>query len=113
MRDCQEVVLCLPLLAAPGCSWLLLQALDSMSGSGVGSGLELLNMRRFAYFTAPLSNGGTARWRAEVVRITDGIAYVRHPEHARRFPFSPVAQPGLYKYRADCLNIQEAATDER
>lgn len=66
-----------------------------------------------ARFQAPLSNGGTARWTAEVLRIADGIAYVRHPRRARSFPFSPVAAPGVYKYRAADLTIFWDAEVER
>ena len=54
-------------------------------------------------FEAPLSNGATVQWTAVVVKIEDGVAFVRHPKQARAFPFSPVAQPGLYKYRVEKL----------
>ena len=51
-------------------------------------------------FSAPLSNGGTARWTATVVRVENGVAFVRHPSAARNMPFSPVPVQGLYKYDA-------------
>jgi hypothetical protein len=60
-------------------------------------------MATFARFEAPMSDGSTARWVAEVVRVVNDVAYVRHPERARRLPFSPVKQPGLYKYRVSAL----------
>ena len=60
-------------------------------------------MKMFARFEAPASNGSTVRWTAEVVKIVDGVAYVRHPQAARNFPFSPVKAPGLYKYAANKL----------
>jgi hypothetical protein len=54
-------------------------------------------------FQASLSNGGTARWMAVVVRIKDGVASVRHPQQARCFPFSPVPEDALYRYPVSAL----------
>lgn len=54
-------------------------------------------------FQANLSNGGTARWTATVIRVVDGIASVRHPRSARSFPFSPVPADALYRYHVDTL----------
>lgn len=56
-----------------------------------------------ARFTATLSNGGIATWTATVVRIENGIAFVRHPRRARTMPFSPVPAHALYKYAASKL----------
>ncbi len=53
-----------------------------------------------AKFQTTLSNGGTATWTAQVVKVENGIAFVRHPEQARRIPFSPVPEKALYKYVA-------------
>ena len=53
-------------------------------------------------FESMLSNGGSARWTAVVVKVEDGIAWVRHPERAR-FSFSPVSAAGLYKYATSIL----------
>lgn len=55
-------------------------------------------------FQAALSNGGIATWTAVVVKVVDGVAYVRHPERARRIPFSPVPSNALYKYHAEKLS---------
>lgn len=60
-------------------------------------------------FTAPLSNGGAARWSALVVRVDGDTALVRHPARARTFPFSPVKTPGLYRYRVESLVKKEVA----
>ena len=54
-------------------------------------------------FEASHSDGSIVRWTAVVVKVVDGIAYVRHPERARAFKFSPVKQPGLYKYHVEKL----------
>ena len=63
----------------------------------------MVNVNDRVRFEAPLSNGGTVRWTAVVVKVVDGIAYVRHPERARTFPFSPVPAKALYKYFASKL----------
>lgn len=67
-------------------------------------------MATYARFSATLSNGGRATWTAEVVRVENGIAFVRHPKRARAFPFSPVQQPGLYRYEASKLVYVEQPT---
>lgn len=54
-------------------------------------------------FQADLTNGGTASWTAVVVRVVDGIASVRHPRSARTFPFTPVPENALYRYRVETL----------
>jgi hypothetical protein len=54
-------------------------------------------------FQASLSDGGQAKWTAIVVRVSDGIASVRHPKSARKFPFSPVPADALYRYRVGTL----------
>jgi hypothetical protein len=59
--------------------------------------------KRLARFRTTLSNGGTATWTAEVVRLDHGIALVRHPKRARTLPFSPVPANALYRYDASKL----------
>jgi hypothetical protein len=58
-------------------------------------------------FFADYVDGSTIRWTATVVKVVDGIAFVRHPSRARNFAFSPVRTPGLYKYRVEQLTPRE------
>ena len=73
-----------------------------------------MTTKRYARFEAVLSNGGTARWTAEVVKIENGIAFVRHPQRARTFPFSPVPANALYRYNASkMVFVQKGQEDVR
>lgn len=56
-------------------------------------------------FRSPLPNGGFATWTAKIIRIENGIAFVRHPKKARTMRFSPVPVDGLYKYDVSKLVI--------
>ncbi len=60
-------------------------------------------------FQTTASNGATVRFVSRVIKVVDGVAYVRHPEAARAMPFSPCPERGLYKYAVEKLAANRVA----